>query len=116
MEVSLAAIELIDAAVHEYPEDAGFWHQRATLIQLGPGSEPHTLEDALASYFTALCLDPGNQEIMEDIGHFFDAVLADERRGRRWFARARRMKSGQPSKCRVSRDMDKIKGSKHWTT
>ena len=91
------AIRLIDAAVSDHPKDASLWHKRAILIQLGPESGPHTLEDALASYFTALYLDPQNPEIVEDIGHFFDAVMGHEKEGQRWLIRGRRMKANNTS-------------------
>lgn len=93
-DIPVKALRLIDKAVGNYPLDAELWQKRAALIQLGPKSV-HTLEDALASYFTALYLDPTNADIVQDIGHFFDAVMADTTEGQKWFAKAKRMKTGQ---------------------
>lgn len=86
-------ISLIDKAVGENPADADLWHKRGHLIQLGSETIRHTLEDALASYFTALRLDPENPEIIGDIAHFFDAVMADETEGKKWFAKLKQQTS-----------------------
>lgn len=90
-EIPDEAIRLIDKAVGEYPNESTFWHQRGHLIQLGSDATPHTLEDALASYFAALRLDPENPEILYDIAHFFDVVMEDELEAKKWFSKVQQI-------------------------
>jgi len=65
---------------------------RGNLIELGPENTPHTLQDALESYQTAVKLDPKFAEAWEEIGHYYDAVLADEKSAQKFLQEAERLR------------------------
>src|SRR4051794_39085358 len=87
-DVSLETIALADEAVRAFPASARLWVIRGDLIQLGPASNPHSLEDALASYQRAVDIDPDSVEAWEWIGYYYDAVLDDEATARTYFQEA----------------------------
>ena len=62
---------------------------RAALIQLGSGDSPYTLDEALVCYQRALAADPYSVEALEDIAHFYDAVLSDSAKAAAYFAQAK---------------------------
>src|SRR4051812_24359995 len=92
-EVSLETMTLADEAVRVFPQSPRLWCIRGDLIQLGPESTPHTLQDALASYQRAVEIDPNFAEAWEEIGHFHDAVLGDEAGAQQFFERAKKLRA-----------------------
>lgn len=72
--VMISTLSVADEAVAAFPGSVRLWCRRGDLIQLGPEGNPHTLEDAQASYERALEIDPDDCEALESLGHFFDAV------------------------------------------
>jgi hypothetical protein len=88
VDASIETVALADEAVRAFPGSARLWVIRGDLIQLGPESNPHSLEDALGSYFRATEIDPQFIEAWEKIGHFYDAVMDDEVEARKYFQEA----------------------------
>jgi tetratricopeptide (TPR) repeat protein len=91
-DASLETITLADEAVRAFPSSARLLVMRGNLIQLGPESCPHPLEEALRSYQRAVELDPQFSEAWEEIGRFHDAVLGDEPAAKRFFQEAERLR------------------------
>ena len=91
-DLSLEVIALADEAVRAFPGSARLWCLRGDLIQIGPESCPHPLEEALASYRRAIEIDPGFADAWDEVGHFYDAVLDDERGAERYFREAARLR------------------------
>ena len=53
-----------------------------------PLLQPHTLEDALASYQRAVEIDPGLAKAWDEIGYYYDVVLDDEAAAHPYFRKA----------------------------
>lgn len=66
---------------------------RGNLIELGPAEIPHELGEALASYRRATEIDPSFAEAWKEIGHYYDAILGDEKSAAGYFAKARALKT-----------------------
>ncbi|MCX6923528.1 MAG: hypothetical protein NT154_10020 [Verrucomicrobia bacterium] len=97
-DASLEVIALADEAIRAFPRSARLLVMRGNLIELGPESCPHPLDEALRSYRRAVEIDPLFAEAWEEIGHYYDAVLDDEERARPYFDRARGLRDrGEPS-------------------
>ncbi|MEM6782193.1 MAG: hypothetical protein AAF624_00470 [Bacteroidota bacterium] len=63
------------------------------MIQfLDDENAPYELADAEWSYKQALALDPQCIEALEELGHFYDAVMADPVRARPFFRSAARLR------------------------
>lgn len=72
---------------------------RGDIIQLGSESCQHPLEEALRSFQRAIELDPKFAEGWDELGHYYDAVLDDEKTAREYFAKAKRLRRDEsPSK------------------
>jgi hypothetical protein len=93
-EVSLETMALADEAIREFPQSPRLLVMRGDLIQLNPENTPQTLQDALASYQRAVEIDPKFAEAWEEIGHFHDVVLADEKTAQTFFDKARQLRVG----------------------
>jgi len=91
-DATLETIALADEAVRSFPQSAQLWCIRGDLIQLGPESCPHSLDDALASYQRAIEIAPQFAEAWESVGHFHDAVRNDEATALRFFREAERLR------------------------
>jgi tetratricopeptide (TPR) repeat protein len=91
-EVLLATIALADEAVRTFPQSPRLWCIRGDVIQLGPESCPHSLDDARACYQRATEIDPKFVEAWESLGYFHDAVLADEKKAQTFFDKAKRLR------------------------
>jgi tetratricopeptide (TPR) repeat protein len=91
-EASLELIALADEAVRIFSQSPQLWCMRGCLIQLGPEGNPHSLDDALASFKHAIELDPQFAEAWEEIGYFYDYVLDDEASAQPYFREAVRLK------------------------
>jgi tetratricopeptide (TPR) repeat protein len=91
-EVLLATIALADEAVGAFPRSPRLWCIRGDVIQLGPESCSHNLEDARACYQRAIEIDPKFIEAWESLGHFYNAVLDDEIAAQKYFSEAERLK------------------------
>src|ERR1044072_1102820 len=91
-DASLEVIALADDAVRAFPQSARLLVMRGNLIELGPKSCPHPLEEALRCYQRAVELDPQFVEAWEEIGHYYDAVLSDEAAAQRCFREADRLR------------------------
>ena len=99
-DASLETIALADEALRAFPQSPRLWCIRGDLIQLGPKSSPHNLDDALACYQRAIEIAPQFVEAWESIGHFHKAVLDDEATAQRFFSEAKKLK-GHP--CGLTR-------------
>ena len=91
-DASFEVIALADEAVRAFPRSARLLVLRGNLIQLGPEACPHPLEEALSCYQLAVEHEPEHAEGWEEIGHYYNAVLADEQGARPYFDRARRLR------------------------
>ena len=95
----MEVITLADEAVRAFPRSARLLVMRGNLIELGPVTCPHPLEEALRCYQSAVEFEPQFAEAWDEIGHYYDAVLGDEKSARPYFDRARRLKgNGEPPK------------------
>ena len=92
-EASLSLIALADEAVARFPESPRLWCMRGNLIELGPAEAPHELGEALASYRRATEIAPCFTEAWEEIGHYYDSILDDEKSAAEYFAKARALKT-----------------------
>lgn len=88
----LSTIALADGAVRAFPQSPRLWCIRGDVIQLGPESCPHSLDDALACYQRATEINPQFIEAWESLGHFHNAVLDEEVSAQRFFSEAERLK------------------------
>lgn len=91
-DASLQTIALVDEAVSAFPRSARLLVMRGNLIELGPESCPHPLDEALHCYQRAVEIEPQFAEAWEELGHYHDAVLDDEDAARQYFERARRLR------------------------
>jgi hypothetical protein len=91
-DASMEVIALADEAIRVFPKSARLWVMRGNLIELGPESCPHPLGEALASYERAIKLDSDFAEAWDEIGHYHDAVLDDEKSTQRFFQEAERLR------------------------
>jgi len=91
-EVLLETIALADEAVRAFPQSPRLWCIRGDVIQLGPESCLHSLDDARACYQRATEIDPQFVEALESLGHFHNAVLDDETSAQSFFSEAERLR------------------------
>ncbi len=91
-EASLETIAVADEAVRAFPLSARLWEMRGCLIQLGPESLPHPLEESLRSFQRAVEIDPQFADAWDEIGHYYDAVLDDEKTAQEYFEKAKRLR------------------------
>jgi hypothetical protein len=91
-DASLELISLADEAVRSFPRSARLWLLRGDIIQLGPESCPHPLGESLVSYHRAVELDPKFADAWDEIGHYHDAVLGDEKAAQTFFQKAERLR------------------------
>jgi tetratricopeptide (TPR) repeat protein len=91
-DASIAVIALVDEAVRAFPRSARLWVMRGDLIQLGSESCPHPLEEALRSFQCAVELDPQFAKAWDELGHYYDAVLDDEKTAQEYFEKAKRLR------------------------
>jgi tetratricopeptide (TPR) repeat protein len=91
-DASIAVVALVDEAVRAFPLSARLWVMRGDLIQLGSDLCPHPLEEALRSFQRAVELDPQFAEGWDELGHYYDAVLNDEKTAQEYFEKAKRLR------------------------
>lgn len=87
-DATLETLAFADEAVQAFPLSACLWVMRGDLIQLGPESSSHSLEEALHSYQQAIAIDPQFADAWDEIGHYHDAILNDETAARKFFQEA----------------------------
>jgi len=75
---------------------------RGRLIQLGPESCPHSLDDTLLSFKQAIEIDPLFVEAWEEVGCFYDNVLDDEAAAQPYFREAKRLKGQNAAQSRCT--------------
>jgi tetratricopeptide (TPR) repeat protein len=92
-EATTETIALADEAVLVFPNSPKLWCMRGDLIQLASESCSHSLEDAEACFLRAIDIDPSFAEAYEELGHFYDAVMDDEKRAESYFAEFRRLQT-----------------------
>ena len=80
-ETTPEAFALVEEAVKAHPGSARLWCFRGALTQLGPAPEKsgYNLEDALASYRKAIEVESNCPEGWEELGHYYDVILSDEK-------------------------------------
>ena len=83
-----ALLELADEAVRSHPESSRLWRLRGDLIQLGDGDQRWPLGEALKSYERSLELSPGDPEVYEELGYWYDVVDIDLDRAAQYFEEA----------------------------
>lgn len=92
-DVPLETIAIADEAVRAFPLSARLWEMRGCLIQLGPECCPHPLEESLRSFRRAVELDPQFADAWDEMGHYYDAVLDDEKTANEYFDKAKRLRA-----------------------
>jgi cytochrome c-type biogenesis protein CcmH/NrfG len=93
-ETTAESFALVEEALKAHPDSARLWCFRGALIQLGPVPEEsgYKLEDALASYRKAVELEPDCPKGWEELGHYHDVHLDDERSAREFWAKAEKLR------------------------
>ena len=91
-DASLETIAVADEAVRAFPLSARLWEMRGCLIQLGPESLPHPLEESLRSFQRAVEIDPQFADAWDEIGHYYDVVLDDEKTAQEYFDKAKSLR------------------------
>jgi len=92
-DATLEIIAVADEAVRSFPLSARLWEMRGRLIQLGPESVPHPLEESLRSFQRAVDIDPQFADAWDEIGHYYDVVLDDEKAAREYFDKAKSLRT-----------------------
>ena len=80
------ALPLVEAALRIEPSPS-WWLLRGHLIQLADTS-PYPLIEAAKSYEEAHRLAPDDPEPLEELGHFYDAVMEDRVEAERFYRAA----------------------------
>ena len=89
-----ATLDLIEAALREYPHAPDLWCLRGNMIQLGDESwDDYALDAAQDSYRRALEESPDYAEAYESLGWFFDAVEDNPSEAEPFFRRALEMEA-----------------------
>jgi tetratricopeptide (TPR) repeat protein len=91
-EATLETLALADEAVRAFPRSAPLWVIRGNLLELGPEACALPLEESLVCYKKAIEIDPHYAEAWDEVGHFYDAVLNDERAAQPYFHEASRLR------------------------
>ena len=92
------ALPLVEQSLSAAPS-MGLWLLRGQLIQLSESSS-YQLEDAAASYQEAARLAPSDPEPLAELGHFYDAVMADPVRARQFYEAA--ISKGAGEECALA--------------
>ncbi len=71
------ALVEVETQLHSYQENAHLWVLRGNLMQLSEMPPGFTLDEVEKSYLTALELEPDSVEAMEELAHFYYAVIDD---------------------------------------
>jgi Tfp pilus assembly protein PilF len=87
------ALLVVDEAIVSDPS-ASWWILRGDLIQLADATS-YELSDAAESYIQAAELEPDNPEPLEELGHFFDAVMDEPKKARTFYIAALAKGAGQ---------------------
>jgi hypothetical protein len=90
-EATLETLTLAEA-VRALPHSAPLWVIRGNLLEMGPEECTLPLEESLVCYKKAMEIDPQFAEAWEEAGHFYDAVLNDERAAQPYFEEAARLR------------------------
>jgi hypothetical protein len=101
-------LELIEAAIREFPDLAELWILRGDLIQLSDEGGVSTLRDAETSYLKAIELEPENPEGYESLGFYYDVVMADPVTAKAQFERAIDLGAGESAQEGLADVMDQI--------
>ena len=70
------ALPLVESALSSSSSSA-LWLLRGHLIQLSDASISYELDEVARSYLEAHLLAPESAEPLEELGHFYDAVMSD---------------------------------------
>jgi tetratricopeptide (TPR) repeat protein len=108
-DASEALLARADEATAAWPRSAALLRLQAALIQLASENSRYSLEGALACYKRALTIDPNDVETLEDVAHFYDAVLGNETEAQTYFALANqeRQRLGMPPNTSLERTRDR---------
>ena len=101
-------LELIEAAIREFPDLAELWILRGDLIQLSDEGGAYTLRDAETSYLKAVEIEPENPEGYESLGFYYDDVMADPLRAKPQFERAIDLGAGASAREGLAEVMEQI--------
>lgn len=89
------ALPLVEQELRSAASPA-LWMLRGHLIQLADFA-PYDLDEAATSYREAHRLAPDDPEPLEELGHFYDAVMADPRRAETYYRAA--LAKGADEEC-----------------
>lgn len=85
-------IQITQDAVEKYPHSAKLWVMRGNLLELINFECDIPLNEAAKCYRHAIKADSSFIEAYEDMGYFLDAVMANPRKARQFFDKARRLR------------------------
>lgn len=91
-------------AVQKHPQSAKLWVMRGDLLQLLMFDCEIPLNESARCYRQAIKADPLFIEAYEEMGYFLDAVMANPRKAKQFFDKARRLKKArqkQPENARI---------------
>lgn len=92
-EPSIETIRLADEAVEAFPSSAKLWVMRGDLLQLAGVETGYALEESERCYRIAINADPSFIEGYRELAYFLDVVIGKRRKAKRYFDKARRLRS-----------------------
>lgn len=85
-------IDMTQEAVENFPKSAKLWVMRGDLLQLVNFELDVPLNESSKCYRQAIKADPFFAEAYEEMGYFLDVVMANPRKAKRYFDKARRLR------------------------
>ncbi|CAM3183258.1 hypothetical protein [Rariglobus hedericola] len=93
IETTPAMFALAEEAIRCYPLSAKLWCIKGAMIQLGPVDSGYELEDALGTYRQAITVEPDCPDGWEELGHYYDVHLNDEKQAEIFWKKAEALKA-----------------------
>ncbi len=97
-----------ETALVRFPGSATLWCLRGNLIQLSDDVDTYDLEDAERSYLKAAELEPANPEPVEELGHFYDAIMDDPARAEPFFRKAISLGGGRSAEEGLAQVLEQL--------
>ncbi len=110
--LTAAQLQKLEEGLRQFPNSARLWILRGDLIQLGGDDPRYSLDDVLASYRTALELDPMSADAHESIGHFLDAVANEPAEAEPHFRKAIELGGGKTAREGLAQVLEQLENAR----